>query len=183
MAEPGARIVFVGHSTVLIEMDGVRLLTDPLLRERLLHLRRVRPVDREVLEDPDAVLISHVHRDHLDFPSLRELGRETRLVVPTGAGSLLRRKGFGEVAELGIGDELDIGGVLIRGVPAIHDSKRRPLGIRAVPMGHVVRGSRSVYFAGDTDVFDGMADLGSRGRRPAPDLGLGPLARARPHGP
>ena len=46
------RIVYVGHSTVLLEMDGVRLLTDPLLRTRMLHLRRVGPVDVEALQKP-----------------------------------------------------------------------------------------------------------------------------------
>jgi L-ascorbate metabolism protein UlaG (beta-lactamase superfamily) len=155
-----ARILFVGHSTVLIELDGVRLLTDPLLRVRLLHLRRVGPVDSAALERPDAVLVSHAHLDHLDLPSLRRLGRDTRIVVPQGAGRFLGRKGFAEVTELGIGQELAIGAVTVRGTPAIHDSARRPLGIRAVPMGHVIEGSRSVYFAGDTDVFDAMAELG-----------------------
>ena len=174
MAEPGVRVVFVGHSTVLMEMDGVRLLTDPMLRERVLHLRRIGPVDLEALRGTDVVLISHVHRDHLDFPSLSELGRETRIVVPTGAGSLVRRKGFGDVEELGIGEELEVRGVTVRGVPAIHDSKRRPLGIRAVPMGHVVRGSRSVYFPGDTDVFDGMADLAPVDVALLPIWGWGP---------
>jgi L-ascorbate metabolism protein UlaG (beta-lactamase superfamily) len=154
-----AQIVYVGHSTVLLEMDGVRLLTDPLLRARMLHLRRVGPVDLEPLQKPDAVLISHMHFDHLDFPSLRRLGRATRIVVPQGAGRFFARKRFTEVSELGIGQELRIGAVLVRGTPAIHDSARRPFGVRAVPMGHVIEGSRSVYFAGDTDVFDGMAEL------------------------
>jgi L-ascorbate metabolism protein UlaG (beta-lactamase superfamily) len=172
--EAGARIVFVGHSTVLIELDGVRVLTDPLLRERLLHLRRVRPVAHEGLEHPDAVLISHLHRDHLDFPSLRRLGADTRVVVPTGAGSLLRRKGFREVTELGVGEELRIGSVFVRGTPALHDSKRRPLGIRAVPMGHLVHGSRTVYFAGDTDVFDAMAGMAPVNVALLPIWGWGP---------
>lgn len=174
MTEAGARIVFVGHSTILIEMDGTRVLTDPLLRGRLLHLRRVSPVDREGLESPDAVLISHVHRDHLDFPSLRHIGRETRIVVPTGAAGLLRKKGFANVEELSIGEELEIGRLVVRGVPAIHDSKRRPLGIRAVPMGHFVRGSRTVYFPGDTDVYEGMAELAPVDVALLPIWGWGP---------
>jgi L-ascorbate metabolism protein UlaG (beta-lactamase superfamily) len=168
------RIVFVGHSTVLVEMDGVRLLTDPLLRRRLLHLRRVQPVDRTALESPHAVLISHLHYDHLDFPSLRRLGRETRIVVPTGAGALLRRGGFANVEELSIGEELPIGDVVVRGVPAVHDSKRRPFGPRAVPMGHAIRGSRSIYFAGDTDVFEGMSELAPVDVALLPIWGWGP---------
>jgi L-ascorbate metabolism protein UlaG (beta-lactamase superfamily) len=183
MTEPGTRIVWVGHSTILIEMDGTRLLTDPLLRGRLLHLRRVAPVDREGLEGPDVVLISHVHRDHLDFPSLQRLGLDTRIVVPTGAAALLRRKGFRKVDELSIGEEIAIGNVVVGGVPAIHDSKRRPFGIRAVPMGHLVRGSHSVYFAGDTDVFDGMAELAPVDVALLPIWGWGPSLGSGHMGP
>src|SRR4029450_11363979 len=88
------RITWVGHSTVLVELDGVRLLTDPVLRPRVLHLRRTGPVDWETLPDLDAVLVSHAHQDHLDLPSLRLLGRSLPLVVPRGAARLLQRHGF-----------------------------------------------------------------------------------------
>jgi L-ascorbate metabolism protein UlaG (beta-lactamase superfamily) len=169
-----AQIVYVGHSTVLVELDGVRLLTDPLLRTRMLHLRRVGPVDLEPLQKPDAVLISHMHFDHLDFPSLARLGRDTRIIVPQGAGRFITRKRFTEVSELGIGQELRIGAVVVRGTPAIHDSARRPFGVRAVPMGHMIEGSRSVYFAGDTDVFDGMAELAPVDVALLPIWGWGP---------
>jgi len=85
------RIVFLGHATVLIELNGVRLLTDPVLRDRVAHLRRqVAPVKKSVLFDatgPDAVLISHLHYDHLDLASLRLLGLDTPLLVPVGAGA------------------------------------------------------------------------------------------------
>jgi len=169
-----AEITYVGHSTVLVEMEGVRLLTDPLLRARILHLRRVGPVDLEALGKVDAVLLSHVHLDHLDFPSLRRLGRDMRIFAPQGAGRFLARKGFTEVSELGIGQEIRIGALAVRGTPAIHDSARRPLGVRAVPMGHVIQGSRSVYFAGDTDVFDGMTELAPVDFALLPIWGWGP---------
>jgi L-ascorbate metabolism protein UlaG (beta-lactamase superfamily) len=155
----GVRIVYVGHSTVLVDMDGVRLLTDPLLRPRLAHLRRVGKLDAGALRGVDAVLVSHIHFDHLDLPSLERLGRELPLVVPSGAAGLLRRKRFRSVTELAVGEELRIGPLTIRGAPAVHDAGRVPLGVRAEPMGHVISGARSVYFAGDTDVFDGMAEL------------------------
>ena len=66
-----AQIQYVGHATVVIDLDGVRLLTDPLLRTRVAHLRRVVPVDAKALRGVDAVLISHAHYDHLDLPSLK----------------------------------------------------------------------------------------------------------------
>jgi L-ascorbate metabolism protein UlaG (beta-lactamase superfamily) len=154
-----ARIVYVGHSTVLLDLDGVRLLTDPLLRGRLLHLRRIGPVDASQLDALDAVLISHVHLDHLDLHSLRRLRAHAPMVVPRGAGRLLTRKGFGRVSELSVGEELTIGELMVRAVTAVHDDVRRPFRLRAEPMGYLIRGSRSVYFAGDTDFFPEMADL------------------------
>ena len=112
------------------------------------------------LRDVDAVPISHLHRDHLDVPSLRALGRETPIVVPAGAGSWLRGDGFRDVRELAVGETAEIGSVVVRAVPAVHSGFRPPLGPTAPPLGYVVRGSRSVYFAGDTDLFDAMGELG-----------------------
>jgi L-ascorbate metabolism protein UlaG (beta-lactamase superfamily) len=152
---------FIGHSSVVIELDGVRLLTDPVTRARVGPLRRVEPVPaRDRLRDIDAVLISHLHWDHLDVPSLRDLGRDLPMFVPAGSGSWMRAAGFGDVRELAVGDQAAVGGVLVRAVPAIHSGFRPPLGPTAPPLGFVVLGGRSVYFAGDTDLFDGMADLG-----------------------
>ena len=152
---------FIGHSAVRIELDGVRLLTDPVTRGRVGPLRRVEPVpDRHRLRDIDAVLISHLHWDHLDVPSLRDLGRSVPVFVPVGSGPWMRAAGFRDVRELGVGDTADVGGVIVRAVPAVHSGFRPPLGPTAPPLGFVVRGSRSIYFAGDTDLFDGMGELG-----------------------
>ena len=176
MEVAAARIGYVGHATVLVDLDGVRLLTDPLLRPRLLHLRRAGTVDSDAMRNVDAVLISHLHFDHLDIPSVKRLGRDTRIVMPRGAGGLLRRKGFGSVVELGVGEEIRIRGVVIKGTPALHDSGRVPFGRgrRVEPIGYVIAGSRSVYFAGDTDVFDGMAALGPVDVALVPIWGWGP---------
>ena len=174
MAAGAARIVYVGHSTVLVEMEGVRLLTDPLLRPRFLHLRRTDAVLRPALDEVDAVLVSHLHFDHLDLPSLRLLGREVRVVVPRGAGDLLARKGFTSVTELDVGEELSLGALAIRATPAHHDSGRMPFGRRVEPIGYVIDGPSSVYFAGDTDLFEGMATLGHVDIALIPIAGWGP---------
>jgi L-ascorbate metabolism protein UlaG (beta-lactamase superfamily) len=150
------RLVYVGHATVLIELDGVRLLTDPVLRGRLVHLRRRVPAPTEPLADLAAVLISHVHYDHLDLPSLRTLGRAVPVVVPRGARRAIR--GFSDVRELRVGEELRLGEVTVRAVPAEHKSARLPL-FPSPAVGFVISGSRTVYFAGDTDLFPGMATL------------------------
>jgi L-ascorbate metabolism protein UlaG (beta-lactamase superfamily) len=161
MASRAARIVYLGHATVLVEMDGARVLTDPLLRPRLAHLRRAGKVDLEALRGLDAVLISHLHLDHLDIPSLRRIGRGLSVVAPRGASRLLKRRGFNAVEELGVGEELRVGELTVRATPAVHDSRRTRFGrLRAEPVGYVIEGSRSLYFAGDTDVFDEMAAVG-----------------------
>jgi L-ascorbate metabolism protein UlaG (beta-lactamase superfamily) len=169
------RITWIGHATVLVELDGVRLLTDPLLRNRLGHLRRHGlPPDPELLGDVDAVLISHLHFDHLDIPSLRRLPRDVRLLVPRGAGSFLRRQGFPHAEELAVGDVAHVGGVAVTAAPAVHDRRRRPYagGPAADAIGFVL--DARVYFAGDTDLFDEMAEL--RGTEVAliPVWGWGP---------
>jgi L-ascorbate metabolism protein UlaG (beta-lactamase superfamily) len=165
---------FIGHSSVVIELDGVRLLTDPVTRARVGPLRRVEPVPaRDRLRDIDAVLISHLHWDHLDVPSLRDLGRDLPMFVPAGSGAWMRAAGFGDVREIALGDEAAVGGVVVRAVPAIHSGYRPPLGPTAPPLGFVVRGSRSVYFAGDTDLFDGMAEIARPGE--AIDMALLPV--------
>src|SRR5215213_9792782 len=139
-----SRLVWVGHATALIEIGGARLLTDPLLRSRLAHLRRHgQPPAAEVMRDVDAVLISHLHHDHLDLPSLRLLAEGTPLVVPRGAAAMLRRHGFADVRELA--------------VDAVHDRHRHRYGLQADTLGYVA--GRAAYFAGDTDLFDGMAEL------------------------
>ncbi len=162
------RIAFMGHATVVIELDGVRLLTDPLLRNRVAHLRRqTPPVDRERIAGTDAVLLSHLHRDHLDLASLRLLGRDVPLLAPSGAGAWLGRRGFTHVSELRIGEAAHVGPLAVNAVKAQHDGRRHPGGRRAETLGYLVRGSRTIYFAGDTELFDGMAELGGAGGEPA----------------
>jgi len=171
-----ARVAYVGHATVLVDLEGVRLLTDPLLRNRVAHLRRAVKVDAGALRGVDAVLISHLHYDHLDLPSLQRLGRDMPVVVPHGAGALVRRKaGVKNVVEMREGEQIEIGAVTIRATHATHDPGRMPFGVRAEPLGFVIEGGgRSVYFAGDTDLFDGMADLAPVDVALLPIWGWGP---------
>ena len=170
MTNEGGRITWLGHSTVVIELDGVRLLTDPLLRTRAAHLRRVVPPVLE-LSRVDSVLVSHAHWDHLDLRSLELLGRDVPVVIPLGAARLLRRRGFSNVTEVEEGEHVDVGAVVVRATHAEHSPGRGPIGVRSPALGYVVEGTRSVYFAGDTDRFDGMAQLA-----PSLDVALLPVA-------
>ena len=157
---PGTTLTWLGHATVLLELDGVRLLTDPVLRDRIGPLVRVAPsVDGSVLGPVDVVLLSHLHADHTDLPSLRRIAPPASVVAPYPAAGWLTRRGLAGVREMRAGDELDIGSVRVTAMPAIHDRRRRPLGPAADPIGYVVRGSRSAYFLGDTALDPGIADL------------------------
>jgi len=171
---PSARIEYVGHATVGIDLDGVRLLTDPLLRSRVAHLRRAAPLDSTARRGVDAVLVSHAHYDHLDLPSLERLGTQTPVVVPKGLGGLLRKRRFSAVVEVEAGDSLHLGGLGLRVVHAEHEGGRGPFGASAQAVGYLLSGSSSVYFAGDTDLFEGMRELGPVDVALLPIWGWGP---------
>lgn len=157
-------VTWWGHATCTIEDSGVRVLTDPLFVRRLAHLRRRRgappPPEAAVA---DLVLVSHLHADHLHLPSLARLAPGTRLVVPRGATRAvpgLRRLTGLRITEVGAGDEVAVGPVAVRAVPAAHDGRRLPVGPHRSPaLGYVVRGAARTYFAGDTGLFDGMAEV------------------------
>lgn len=158
-------VTWWGHATCTVEDSGVRILTDPLFARRLAHLRRRRgevpPPEAAVA---DAVLVSHLHSDHLHLPSLARIARRapgTRLVAPYGAARAvpgLRRLGL-SITEVEPGDEVAVGAVRVRAVPALHDGRRLPLGPHRSPaLGYVISGAARTYFAGDTGLFDDMAD-------------------------
>jgi L-ascorbate metabolism protein UlaG (beta-lactamase superfamily) len=169
---PGS-LRFVGHATVELALGEAMLLTDPVLRERIWHLRR-RGAVPELSRRPDAVLISHGHHDHLDRPSLRRLGGRAPLIVPRGLGGGLRRRGLGPVTELSAGEAVDVAGVTVLATPAEHDGRRWPLGPPVAALGFVIEGPPRIYFAGDTDLFDEMSGLGPVDVALLPVAGWGP---------
>jgi L-ascorbate metabolism protein UlaG (beta-lactamase superfamily) len=164
-------LTYVGHGTVLIDLDGTRLLTDPVLGKRIGPLVRHAPaLGPETIEDLDAVLISHLHRDHADLASLRRLDREVPLLAPPGSRGFLDRLGFATVTELAPGETAHVGAVAVTALDADHDGGGRRHAQNSRAIGFLVEGGRRVYFAGDTDFFPGMEDLG-----PGLDLALLPV--------
>jgi L-ascorbate metabolism protein UlaG (beta-lactamase superfamily) len=171
------RLTYLGHATVMIELDGVRILTDPVLGRRLGPLRRLGPTpDPAAFGAVDAVLISHGHPDHFHGASLRSLPGEPLLVVPRGLGSDASRGGR-EVREVSTNDRVDVGPVRVTAVPARHGRWPRQRGMR--PLGFLIEGSMRVYFAGDTALYPGMAGLAGH-----VDVALLPVGRwGPPRGP
>ena len=157
----------------------MRLLTDPVLRGRIGHLRRHGgAVERAALGRVDAVLVSHAHLDHLDVASLRVLAAPaTELIVPRGVDALVGGLGFGAVRQLAVGESARVAGAVdVTATPAAHGGRRHPLGPDHPAVGYLVAGSQRVYFAGDTDLFGEMAALAAGGLDAAllPVWGWGP---------
>lgn len=156
------RITYIGHGTVLVELDGLRLLTDPILRARVLHIMRPGgAVAPEEFARVDVVLVSHLHHDHFDPASLGLMRGRFDLVVPQGASRAAARLGRGRVMELGVGRSLEVGGVTLTGIHADHRHGRL-LDRQAQAIGFEIAGTQRVYFAGDTDLFPAMSALHGR---------------------
>lgn len=183
--QPEFDITWVGHATTLIEVGGFRLITDPILTNRVAHLRRrVEPV---AIPPLDAVLISHLHMDHLHLRSLKSVAAGTRMVCPVGAADLMSSLEAAEVLEVLAGEVVTLRpegvtpAITATVVLADHSNQRGPHSrLVAEPVGYVIRcGERSVYFAGDTDLFDDMAHLGPIDVALIPIWGWGPTLGER----
>ena len=170
-----ARITWLGHATFLVQLDGVSLLTDPALGEKIAGVisRNVAPgVPVEKLPRIDAALVSHSHYDHLDMPTLKKVG--STVYAGLGLRPVLGQEGL-TCVELGWWQSARVGGVEITFVPAQHWS-RRGLGDtnRTLWGGFVIRGSTAtIYHSGDTAWFDGFAEIGRRFRIDAALLPIG----------
>ncbi len=168
---------WLGHSAVLLEMAGARVVGDPVFS----HVGQagiVRRIGARLPVGPwdsaDLVVLSHMHHDHTDLPTLSRLGHAP-VVSPPGAGAWLRGKGVRVVAELSAGESYAAGGVTVVAVPASHDGRRRG-GPRATAVGHLVSdGTRTVWLAGDTDLYDAMDRLPQWSPTGAIDLAMVPV--------
>lgn len=158
-----AALTYVGHGTVLVETGGARLLTDPLLRRSMGPLLRRGPLPApEVTRDLDGILISHLHIDHLDVRSMRLLDRGVPVVVPWHGVKLMRRLGFADVHAIAPGETLELAGVPVEATAAFHGGKRYPVTREGHALGYMIGSAPRVYYAGDTGLFEGMAELGGR---------------------
>jgi L-ascorbate metabolism protein UlaG (beta-lactamase superfamily) len=176
-------VTFIGHSSFLLQIDGRKVLIDPVFSKRLILLRRQRRPGVRVQELPpiDLVLLTHAHMDHLDLSSLRRVVRVTRrltgrapeVVVPRGVEDLVERLGFSEVHRLEWWEETRVQGLKVTMTPCKHWGARMFRDMHRGYGGYVVEGGgQSVYHSGDTAYFDGFREIG---RRLKPEVALLPI--------
>ncbi len=176
----GARLTWVGHATWLVQLEGKSLLVDPIFGELGMGPggrnvpAGIRP---EELPPIDAVLISHNHYDHLDFPSVKRVG------APVVAGLGMKKLLAGEsisATELDWWQSVDLGPVKVTFVPAQHWSRRGLFDANATLWGGFVieGGAARIYHAGDTAYFTGFAEIGRR--FPEIDAALLPIGAYEP---
>lgn len=171
-AGEGLRAVWAGHSSVILDIDGHRVLTDPIWSERCSPFQSVGPrrfhpppLPLEKLGHVDAVVISHDHYDHLDMDTIRTLSaRGATFFVPLGVGAHLERWGVpaAQRKELDWNERARIGALEIIALPSRHFSGRR--GVDAYETlwatWAIVGPSHRVFFSGDTGWFDAFAEIG-----------------------
>ena len=183
------RVTFVNHTTVLLQTQGLNILTDPIWSERCGPVswfgpRRVRPpgIRFDDLPPIDVVLLSHNHYDHCDLPTLKRLAREHKphLIAPLGNRTFLERRRIPVLHELDWWQSVGLAGLTITSIPVRHFSGRGLFDRdRSLWCGYVVETmSGSICFAADTGHGDHFEQI--RGRLGAPRLALLPIAAFRP---
>jgi len=166
-------VTWVGHSTLLVQLDGVNVLTDPQWSQRASPFgfagpKRVTPpgLPFEDLPPIHVVVISHDHYDHLDEATVRRLAEthRPRFLVPLGLKAWLAERGVTDVEELDWWDSRDVRGLTLSCVPAQHFSGRTPFDRnRRLWSGWTIAGrSKRLYFAGDTAYYEGLKEIGAR---------------------
>jgi L-ascorbate metabolism protein UlaG (beta-lactamase superfamily) len=175
-------ITWIGHSTFLIQLSGMNIVTDPVWARRMALQKRLAPPGIELADMPaaDVVLISHSHYDHLHMSSLRRLRGDKKLLVPAGLRSKLFLRGFRDTVELHWWEDVRCGGVKFTFVPAQHWTRRNPWDKNLSHWGGWVMQPDSgptIYFAGDSGYFRGFGDIGRRFRI---DVALMPIGAYDP---
>lgn len=155
-----------GHSTFLIQMNGVNILTDPVWAKRMGFQKRLTDpgISLEDMPDIDIVVISHGHYDHLDFPTLKKLKGNPHYFVPIGLGESFFKKGFQRVKEMGWWESTEYLGLRFHFVPAQHWTRRTLSDINTSHWGGWIfqNEQESHYFFGDSGYFRGFKEIGGK---------------------
>lgn len=152
-------ITYIGHATVLIRLDCANIITDPMFSDYIglgwFAKRYIEPgIKFEKLTALDAILISHEHYDHLDKTTLERFNRNIPVVISQDLADEIKELGFIDVRGLKWWESTTIKGIKITATPAQH--------IASHCLGYIAEGSKTIYFAGDTGLFDGMKEIGKK---------------------
>ncbi|MEH7236958.1 MBL fold metallo-hydrolase [Bacillus sp. JJ1562] len=157
---------WIGHSTFLLQLDGLNILTDPVWAKRMGFQKRLTEpgIPLEDLPEIDVVVVSHGHYDHLDFPTLKNLKGNPSYFVPIGLKSLFRKKGYQNVSEMSWWESLEYEGIKIHFVPAQHWTRRSLNDMNTSHWGGWIlqTTSETFYFVGDTGFFSGFKEIAAR---------------------
>ncbi|WP_276357912.1 MBL fold metallo-hydrolase [Cohnella caldifontis] len=152
-------VTFIGHSTFLVQLGGLNIVTDPVWAARMGFSSRLTPPGLPIQSLPpiDVVVLSHAHYDHLHLGSLRRLPGDFLALVPDGLAGWFRRKGFRRVQELSWWSETQVEDVTFGFVPAKHWTRRTPWDTNTSHWGGWVMRHKEdcLYFAGDSG-YDGI---------------------------
>ncbi len=170
---PGNRIIPIGHSTVLIQLDGLNIITDPIFSQRILGFskRYVEPgITFENLPNIDAIIISHEHFDHFDKKSLRGFNKNIPFIVSKGLRRKAENLGFQDVRELGWWECTKTYQLKITATPAKH--------FLSHSLSYLIEGTKTIFFAGDTGLNRYFENIGKKFNI---DVALLPMGAYRPH--
>lgn len=173
-APSGLQVTWFGHSTMLIDLDGVRILTDPVFCERASPFQwmgparfHAPPAPLDALTGLDAVVISHDHYDHLDYESIVRLAKtHVRFFAPLGLGAHLEHWGVEpeRITELEWWDEAQVGAVTLACTPSRHFSGRGTFNRDTTLWSSwaMVGPTHRAWFSGDTGPFDEATEIGEK---------------------
>ncbi|MEH7226362.1 MBL fold metallo-hydrolase [Bacillus sp. JJ1566] len=157
---------WIGHSTFLLQLNGLNILTDPVWAKRMGFEKRLTEPGIQLKELPeiDVVVISHGHYDHLDFPTLKKLPGNPLYFVPIGLKSLFMKKSYQNVIEMKWWEKTEYEGVQIQFVPAQHWTRRTINDMNTSHWGGWIfqTPNQTFYFVGDTGYFPGFKEIAER---------------------
>jgi L-ascorbate metabolism protein UlaG (beta-lactamase superfamily) len=161
-----ASITWIGHSTFLIQMNGLNIITDPVWANRMGVQKRLTAPGISLTDLPeiDVVFISHGHYDHLDFPTIKKLKGNPTFYVPIGLGHAFKKRGYQKIIESNWYDAFTHDTMTFSFVPAQHWTKRTLTDTNTSHWGGWIIEDRkhSIYFVGDTGYFRGFQDIAKK---------------------